>query len=100
MRLKKPGPADWLDMEVVGAERPNTTIEESVSAEGRRRTRGTYMLAQAPGGTRITFHLEWLQAPLGGRVAAPLTRAIAGRSNAKSLRRLAALLNDRWKEKA
>jgi hypothetical protein len=101
MRLKKPGPADWLDMKVVAGERPKTTIEESVSAKGRRRTRGTYTLAEAPcGGTRMTFRLEWLEAPLGDRLATPLTRAIAGRSNAKSLRRLADLLNNRWKEKA
>jgi hypothetical protein len=84
---------------VVAAERPKTTVEESVSAKGRRRTRGTYMLADAPGGgTRISFRLEWLQAPLSDRLATALTRAIAGRSNARSLRRLAHLLNDRSKE--
>jgi uncharacterized protein YndB with AHSA1/START domain len=99
MRLKKPGPPDWLDMKVVAAERPEATVEESVSAKGRRRTRGTYMLADAPGGgTRISFRLEWLQAPLSDRLATALTRAIAGRSNAKSLRRLAHLFNDRSKE--
>jgi hypothetical protein len=101
MRLKKPGPADWLDMTVVAGERPTTTIEESLSANGRRRTRGTYVLANAPGGgTKITFRLEWLEAPLGDRLAAPLTRAVAGRSNAKSLSRLADALNNRSKEEA
>jgi hypothetical protein len=101
MRLKKPGPADRLEMEVVARERPKTTVEESASANGRRRTRGTYVLADAPGGgTRITFRLEWLQAPLSDRLAAPLTRAIAGRSNAKSLRRLADALNNQSKEDA
>jgi hypothetical protein len=101
MRLKKPGPADRLDMTVVASERPTTTVEESLSAKGRRRTRGTYVLADAPGGgTRITFRLEWLEAPLGDRLAAPLTRAIAGRANHKSLRRLAAVLNNRSKEEA
>jgi hypothetical protein len=101
MRLKKPGPADWLEMEVVAAERPKMTVEESVSANGRRRTRGTYLLADAPGGgTGITFRLEWLKAPLSDRLATPLTRALAGRSNAKSLRRLAHVLNNRAKEEA
>jgi Polyketide cyclase / dehydrase and lipid transport len=101
MRLKKPGPADWLDMTVVAGERPTTTVEESLSAKGRRRTRGTYLLAAAPGGgTRITFRLEWLAAPFGDRLAAPLTRAIAGRSNERSLRRLADTLKDRSKEEA
>ena len=101
MRLNKPGPADRLAMEVLAAERPKTTVEESVLAKGRRRTRRTYMLADAPGnGTRITFRLEWLQSPLSDRLASPLTRTIAGRSNAKSLGRLAHLLNNRSKEEA
>jgi hypothetical protein len=101
MRLKKPGPADWLEMEVVASERSKITVEESVSAKGRRRTRGTYVLAEVPGGgTRITFRLEWLQAPLSDRLATPLTRAIAARANAKSLRRLANALNNQSKEEA
>ena len=65
MRVKSPGPDDWLDMEVVAAEAPRTTTEESVSARGRRRTRGTYVLEPLPdGGTRIVFELAWLEAPL------------------------------------
>jgi uncharacterized protein YndB with AHSA1/START domain len=93
MRLRKPGPADWLEMEVVDAERPTRSVEESVSAKGRRLTRGTYRLAPtAAGGTRITFTLEWLRAPLGDRLVAPLTRSVTRRANAKSLRRLAAEL--------
>lgn len=93
MSVKSPGPDDWLDMEVVGAVRPVETIEESVSAKGRRRTRGTYRLTELPGGgTRITFELAWLEAPLGERLLAPLVRAISRRANATSLQRLAAAL--------
>jgi hypothetical protein len=93
MRVKTPGPDDWLDMEVIEAVAPRTTTEESVSAKGRRRTRGTYVLDELPGGgTRITFELAWLQAPLRERLTAPLTRAVVRRANAKSLQRLAQTL--------
>ena len=96
MRVKKPGPPDWLDMEVVVAERPRRTTEESVSAKGRRRTRGTYTLEELPGGgTRIRFELAWLEAPLSERLAAPLTRWVVGRNNRRSLRRLAEQLGAR-----
>jgi hypothetical protein len=101
MRVKKPGPADWVDMQVVASERPRTTVEESVSAKGKRRTRGTYVLDELPdGGTGITFRLEWLDAPLGDRMAAPATRAITGRANEKALRRLVDALANRPKEEA
>jgi Polyketide cyclase / dehydrase and lipid transport len=93
MRVKSLGPDDWLDMEVLEAEPPRTTTEESVSANGKRRTRGTYVLDQLPGGgTRINFELAWLEAPFRERLAAWLTRAVVGRANAKSLQRLAQML--------
>ena len=93
MRLQKPGPADWLEMEVVAAEPPSRSVEESVSAKGRRLTRGTYALEPtADGGTRIGFTLTWLRAPLGERLLAPLIRAVTRRANARSLHRLAAEL--------
>jgi Polyketide cyclase / dehydrase and lipid transport len=93
MRVKGPGPDDWLDMEVTDAEPPRMTTEESVSAKGRRRTRGTYVLEPLPGGgTRISFELSWLEAPLIERLGSPLTRAVVRRANAKSLQRLAEVL--------
>jgi hypothetical protein len=93
MRVKSPGPDDWLDMEVIAAERPRMSMEESVGAKGRRRTRGTYLLERLPGGgTRIVFEFIWLEAPLIERVAAPLTRAVIRRANGKSLERLAETL--------
>ena len=101
MRVKSPGPDDWLDMEVKAAERPRMTAEESVGAKGRRRTRGTYVLDELPdGGTRITFELAWLEAPLSERLMAPITRSVVGRANAKALRRLTGVLADRTKEEA
>jgi hypothetical protein len=94
MRVKGPRLSkDWLDMEVVAAERPRMSLEESVSAKGRRRTRGTYLLERLPdGGTRIVFEFTWLKAPLIERIAAPLTRAVIRRANARSLQRLTATL--------
>ena len=93
MRVRSPGPDDWLDMKVTDAEPPRTTSEESVSAKGKRRTRGTYVLEELPGGgTRISFELAWLEAPLRERLGAPLTRAVVRRANARSLQRFAEVL--------
>jgi hypothetical protein len=89
MRVKTPGPHDWLDMTVVAADPPRMTSEESVGARGRRCTRGTYRLEELPKrGTRISFGFAWLEAPLIERLAAPLTRAVVRRNNQRSLRRL------------
>jgi hypothetical protein len=101
VRVKSPGPDDWLDMTVISGDRPGTTTEESVGAKGKRRTRGTYTLEELPdGGTRITFELAWLEAPLSERLAAPISRAVVGRANAKALRRLAGVLAVNEKEEA
>ena len=49
-----------------------STTAEAVSAGGRRRTRGTYTLAELPdGATAISFQFAWLRAPLLERLAAP-----------------------------
>ena len=101
MRVKSPGPEDWLDMTVIAAERPRTMTEESIGANGRRRTRGTYTLDELPdGGTRINFQLEWLEAPLTERLTSPITRTVVGRANAKALRRLVDVLANQGKEEA
>ena len=91
MRVKKPGRPDWLELEVIEARPPVTTTEESVSAGGRRRTRGSYVLEELPGGagTRVSFTFSWLRIPLMERLAAPLTRAIVRHGNQRSLLRLA-----------
>ena len=90
MRLRRRGRPDWMDLEVIEAEPPRRTVEETVSAAGRRRTRGTYELDPAAGGgTRISFTFSWLQIPTAERLAAPLTRAVVRRGNQRSLQRLA-----------
>jgi hypothetical protein len=90
MRVRKPGPRDWIDLEVIESKPPTGSTEESVSGGGRRRTRGTYQLEELPeGGTRITFEVAWLRAPFVERLAAPLTRAVVRRGNQRALNRLA-----------
>jgi hypothetical protein len=95
MRLKKPGRADWMDLEVIEADPPCGMTEETVGAGGRRRTRGTYTLEELPdGGTRISFEIAWLRIPVIERLAAPLTRSVMRRGNQRSLQRLAEQLRD------
>jgi hypothetical protein len=94
LRANVPGPAQWMDMEVIASQAPRTTTEESVGAGGRRRTRGTYTLEELPGGdTDIRFTLEYLQMPPAERILAPLTRAYMKRANAKAMRRLGEVLS-------
>ena len=96
MRLKKPGRPGWMELEVIAAEPPRTTVEETVGAAGRRRTRGTYRLEETPdGGTRISFEIAWLRIPVLERLAGPITRGVMRRGNQRSLQRLAAQLTSK-----
>ena len=95
MKVKAAGRKEPLDMEVVAAERPRMTAEESVSAKGRRRTRGTYRLEEDPnGGTIIEFELEWLQATLLDRLTAPIARSVVRNGNLRALQRLRVRLEE------
>ena len=90
MRVKKPGPEDWLEMEVIESERPRRNVEQATGAKGKRLTQGTYELEPLEGGgTSISFELAWLEAPRSERLMGPITRAVTRSANAKSLRRLA-----------
>jgi uncharacterized protein YndB with AHSA1/START domain len=89
-RVNTPGSQDHFEFEVTEAEAPRLIAERGVSSGGKRRTRGTYRLAEAPdGGTRIEFELLFEEVPRSERLAPFLTRAFARRVNAKALRRLA-----------
>jgi len=95
MQIKSAGIKDVLDMEVVAAERPQMIAEESVSAKGRRRTRGTYRLQpDSSGGTIIEFELEWLEATLLDRLTAPVARSIVRNANMRALQRLRVRLEE------
>lgn len=92
-RTDAPGGQDWTEFEVVSAEPGREIVEEGVGANGKRRTRGTYRLAEGPGGgTEIEFELDWLEASKAERLAPPLMRAFVRRSNSKAMRRLAKIL--------
>jgi uncharacterized protein YndB with AHSA1/START domain len=90
---KAPGSQDWFDFEVVEREPPWLLVEEAVSSGGKRKTRGTYRLSEAGGGTTVELELEFLELPRSERLAPFLTRAFAKRVNAKALRRLAKQLD-------
>jgi hypothetical protein len=90
MRVRRPGPDDRLEMEVIESEPPRRSVEQARGAKGRRLTQGTYTLEAADGGgTSISFELAWLEAPASERLIGPITRAVTRSANAKALRRLA-----------
>ncbi len=94
MRANVPG-KQWMELEVLESVPPSRTVEETVGAHGKRRTRGTYILDElADGATDVRFQLEYLQAPVSERLAAPLIRAYMRRANAKAMRRLGQTLAD------
>jgi uncharacterized protein YndB with AHSA1/START domain len=95
-RVKAPGSNEHVDVEVIEADPPMRIVEESLSAGGRRRTRGTYTLTDLEeGGTRIAFELAWIEAPRNERMTAPLMRAFMRRANGRAMRRLRKLLRER-----
>ena len=95
MQIKSFGRKEPLDMEVVAAERPRMTVEESVSGKGRRRTRGAYRLEEDPsGGTVIEFELEWLDATLLDRLTTPVARSFVRNGNLRALERLRVRLEE------
>jgi hypothetical protein len=76
-------------MTAVSSTPPNSNVEESIGAEGRRRTRGTYTLEDLPrGGTSIKFRLDFVEVPLAERLLAPLLRMRMKRANATAMLRL------------
>lgn len=88
-RSLTPGPEDWTEVEVVEVEAPRRIVERGSGANGRRRTRGTYLLTQRPdGNTDVTFELKFLEVPRAERLAAPLVRLYIRRLLTKAMRRL------------
>lgn len=89
-RVNAPGSREWAEFEVVESERPLRTVEQGVSANGKRRTRGTYRLEPGEGGgTEITFELAWDAVPRSERIVPPLSRAFLRRALGKAMRQLA-----------
>ena len=93
MRAKGAGRHPWITITVVESVRPERTVEEGRGGkDGRRRTRGIYELADAAGGTKVSFTNEFEPVGLAERLQAPLARSYLRRQNARSLERLKALL--------
>src|SRR6201989_962683 len=90
VKAKAPGPETWIDIEVIEAVAPERTVERGTSAEGKRRTRGTYTLTELPGRrTLVEFELVYEAAPALGRPALPLMRPWLRRANQRAMERLA-----------
>jgi uncharacterized membrane protein len=89
-RVAAPGSNEVAEFEVVESVSPERTVETAVSANGKRRTRGTYTLVERPGGgTEINFEVEWVEPSKTDRMIPPLTRAFLRRALGKGMRRLA-----------
>jgi uncharacterized protein YndB with AHSA1/START domain len=93
-RVNAPGSREWAEFEVLEAEVPERIVEEAVSSNGKRRTRGTYRFEDLrDGGTKISFELAWVETPRSERLAPPIARTFIRRANGKAMRRLAKQLD-------
>jgi hypothetical protein len=89
-RVSAPASREIAEFEVVESEPPSRTVEQGVSAHGKRETRGTYTLSELPdGGTEIGFELEWLKVPRSERIVPALSRAFLRRALGKAMKQLA-----------
>jgi hypothetical protein len=87
--VKAGGRSEKVDIEVIAAERPQSIVEQNVSAGGKRIGTGTYMLEELSADhTRIAFEYAWRRPLVSDRVAAPLVRAILRRGNQRAMERL------------
>ena len=86
------GRRDPVDIEVIDDVRPSRIVERNVGAGGIRVATGTYLLAESPAGTAVTFEYAWQQAPMVERFAGPLVRRVMRGALETSMRELAATL--------
>jgi uncharacterized protein YndB with AHSA1/START domain len=88
-----PASREMVKFEVVESEAPEKIVEEGESAHGKRRIRGTYRFVEVDAGrTKIELETEWLKTPKSERIATFISRAFMARTNGKSMKRLAGLL--------
>jgi uncharacterized protein YndB with AHSA1/START domain len=94
-QVDAPSARERVSFEVVESTAPERIVEAGESAHGKRETRGTYRFTEREGGgTRIEFEYEWLKTPRTERIAPFVSRAFMSRANGKSLKKLAALLEE------
>jgi hypothetical protein len=96
MTVRAPGRSEDVELTVIEAEPPARTVEETVGADGRRRTRGTYALeALDADRTEVRFTIDPIEIPRSERPLWPLSRAWLRRQNARALERLREQLEGR-----
>jgi hypothetical protein len=96
MRVRAPGRTEEVELTVIDADPPVRSVEETVGAGGRRRTRGTYTLHELDADrTEVRFEIDPLEVPRSERPLWPLSRAWLRRQNAKALERLRTQLERR-----
>jgi uncharacterized protein YndB with AHSA1/START domain len=94
-QVDAPAAAEKVTFKVVESVAPERIVEEGDSAHGKRETRGTYRFTELEGGgTRIEFELAWVKVPRTERIAPFVSRAFMGRALGKSMKTLAALLEE------
>jgi uncharacterized protein YndB with AHSA1/START domain len=94
-QVDAPSARERVTFEVVESVAPERIVEAGESAHGKRETRGTYRFTEVDGGgTKIEFELEWLKAPRTERLLPFVSRNFMGRALGKSMKKLAALLEE------
>jgi hypothetical protein len=94
--VRAPGRSEDVELTVIEAEPPVRTVEETVGADGRRRTRGTYTLEELDADrTEVRFEIDPIEIPRSERPLWPLSRAWLRRQNARALERLREQLEGR-----
>ena len=89
MQVRAPGRTEEVELTVIDAEPPFRTVEETIGADGRRRTRGTYELTALDADrTEVHFRIDPIEVPRSERPLWPLSRAWLRRQNSKAMQRL------------
>jgi uncharacterized protein YndB with AHSA1/START domain len=94
-QVDAPAAREKIEIEVVESVPPERTVEHATSAHGKRETTGTYRLTELDAGhTRIEFELAWRKTPRTERMAPFMIRAFMSRALGKSMKMLAAQLEE------
>jgi hypothetical protein len=94
-QVNAPTAQEKVDFEVVESQAPERIVEEVKSAHGKRETTGTYRFTEVdPGRTRIEFEFAWRKVPRTERVVPFFARIFMSRALGKSMKSLAAQLEE------
>ena len=94
--VKAPGQTQHAEIQALSEERPSTTVERTTALGGKRKTIGTYRLADdGNGGTNVEFEVRWEVTPLRDKLTAPLGRSWLKKVNQRGMERLKELMEAR-----